>query len=149
MWTGSAYVTRGGQTLDVPARWLRGMPKTALDGELFGGYGSLWEIKRMMRAGWRGLTFRPFDAPSAPGGFSARLAHLHALHLPSHCSLVAHAACDGIAALHAAAVAAYAAGGEGYVVRDPSAPYIAGRTRSILRLVPYPLSLHRRGESLA
>jgi len=144
MWTGREFVTRGGKVLDAPKSWHRGMPKESLDGELYGGKGSLYEVKRMMRGGWCGLTFRPFDAPSAPGCFADRLARLQTLRLPSHCQLVAHALCDGIAALQAAAVSAYEAGGEGYVARDPSTPYAVGRTRTILRIVPYPLSLHRR-----
>ena len=144
MWTGAEYVTRGGKVIDAPRSWYRGMPKTALDGELYGGPGSLWEIKAMMRKGWKGLMFRPFDAPAYTGPFVDRLAYLQTLRLPAHCQLVAHAPCDGIATLQAAAVSAYEAGGEGYVVRDPSAPYAVGRTRTILRIVPYPLSLHRR-----
>ena len=144
MWTGSAFVTRTGKTLDAPRSWYRGMPKTALDGELFGGHSSLWEIKRMMRDGWRGLSFRPFDAPACAGPFVDRLAYLQGLRLPAHCSLITHAVCSGPEELRAQSAATYAAGGEGCVVRDPSAPYVVGRTKSILRLVPYPLSLHRR-----
>jgi len=144
MWTGAAYVTRAGKTLDAPRSWYRGMPKTAIDGELFGGHGSLWEIKGMMRKGWKGLTFRPFDAPACPGAFADRLAHLQTLRLPAHCQLVRHAVCKGAEELQAFAVGVYAQGGEGAVVRRPDALYQIGRTKSIQRLVPYPLSLHRR-----
>ena len=144
MWTGREFVTRGGKTLDAPRSWVKGMPKVALDGELYGGPGSLYEIKAMMRDGWSGLSFCVFDAPGHGGIFTDRLSYLQTLQLPPHCSLVEHAICDGAEELQAFAVSLYSQGGEGAVVRDPSAPYAVGRTRTIQRLVPYPLSLHRR-----
>ena len=144
MWTGSQYVTRGGKVLDAPKSWYRGMPKTPLDGELFGGHGSLWEIPTMIREGWKGLTFHPFDAPAHSGPFVDRLAHLQSLRLPKHCQLVTHTVCTGVSELRAASGAIYSAGGEGCVVRDPAALYAVGRTKSIQRLVPFPLALHRR-----
>jgi DNA ligase 1 len=144
MWTGSAYVTRNGKTLEAPRSWYRRMPKTPLDGELFGGYGSLYEVRRMMSRGWKGLSFRPFDAPACAGGFADRLTHLQSLTLPGHCQLVPHAVCNGREELQAFACEVYAQGGEGAVVRDPAAPYAVGRTKTVQRLVPYPLRMHRR-----
>jgi DNA ligase-1 len=144
MWTGKEYVTRGGLVLDVPKRWLRGMPATSLDGELWGGYGSLYEIPRMMRYGWRGLSFTAFDSPLERGAYSERLHALGELTLPPHCGIIESTHCDSVGMMQKAACDTYAAGGEGVVVRDPGARYRVGRVKSVLRLVPYPLSLHRR-----
>lgn len=144
MWTGKQFVTRGGLTLSAPKSWLRGMPSTPLDGELWGGYGSLWEIPRMMRDGWRGLSFVAFDAPLVGGSYRERLQALGELTLPPHCSVIESAQCDSVAMMQKAACNTYEAGGEGVVVRNPSAAYKVGRTKAVLRLVPYPLSLHRR-----
>lgn len=143
MWTGRAYVTRNGKTLSVPKSWLKGMPKTPLDGELYGGNGSLYELKGMMKRGWSGLSFQIFDAPIA-GIFAERLAVISSLTLPAHCSLVSHDVCEGREAFLSAGRGIYAKGGEGVVVRDPSANYEGGRSKKILRFVPFPENLKRR-----
>jgi DNA ligase-1 len=143
-WTGADFILRGGGVLRVPDRWKRGMPTTALDGELWGGLGSLYEIQGRIRDGFHGLTFQVFDAPAAGGAFRKRLAYLKSLSLPDHCSLVEQIRCRDTKHLVEFADAIVNAGGEGAVVRDPRAPYVAGRSGSILRWVPQDPALNRR-----
>jgi DNA ligase-1 len=143
-WTGSEFVTRGGNVLDAPEWFKSGMPATMMDGEIFAGRGEFNRIQTLMAAGWHGLTFQVFDAPTAPGSFRKRLAYLKTLSLPVHCHLVEQIRCRDTQHMVEHADAIVADGGEGAVVRDPRAMYEQGRTMSALRWVPQCPRLNRR-----
>ena len=144
LWTGSEFVSRQGKVFNAPDWFLDGMPKTALDGELFLGRGEFNGIQAAMAGGWFGLRFMAFDAPLVPGGFSERLEALQSLPLPDHCQLVGQEPVADAAAMRAAAWRVVMDGGEGVVVRDPKAPYQPGRTSGVLRWVPRCPSLNRK-----
>lgn len=143
-WTGRDFILRGGGVLRVPDSWKRGMPDCALDGELDPALGNFNRIQGMIRDGFHGLSFQVFDAPSATGSFSKRLAFLRTLALPSHCAVVPQIRCRDTQHLVEFADAIVDAGGEGAVVRDPRALYRAGRTGDVLRWVPVDPALNRR-----
>lgn len=147
MWDGSQFLSRSGRVLNAPEWFKAGMPTTPLDGELFAGRGEFNYIQAMMRDGWHGLTFQVFDAPAAPGGFIKRISFLRTVILPGHASMIPQTICPGIAAMKESAKQIVLAGGEGVVVRDPSAPYISGRTQTVQRLVPIPPQANRRYEN--
>jgi len=143
LWTGREYVTRGGQVLDVPASWLRGMPDFPLDGELFAGRGLFARIPGMIAGGFDGLSFRAFDAPIAGVKFRDRARMIASLALPVHCQVVRQVRCRDEAHLLAFADSIVAAGGEGCVIRDPRAKWMAGRSGDVLRWVPQCPSINR------
>jgi DNA ligase-1 len=143
-WTGQDFILRGGGVLRVPDSWKRGMPTTALDGELWGGNGSLYELQGRIRDGFHGLSFQVFDAPTATGSFRKRLAFLGGLSLPDHVAIVPQIRCRDTAHLVEFADQIVMDGGEGAVVRDPRATYREGRSSSVLRWVPVDPALNRR-----
>lgn len=136
IWTGTEFISRNGNVFEAPKWFKAGMPDTPLDGELFAGRGQFYAMQRLMRDGWHGLTFQVFDAPESDGGFSKRLAFLRSLALPDHCELVEHVRCRGTQHLVEFADSIVAAGGEGAVVRNPSARYTPGRSPNAMRWVP-------------
>ena len=143
LWTGSEFITREGNVLDAPEWFKAGMPAVALDGELFAGRGEFNAIQGLIRDGFHGLTFQVFDAPSGLP-FRKRFAYLKTLALPDQCELVEHVRCRDTAHLVEFADAIVCAGGEGAVVRDPRARWVAGRTESVLRWVPQAPIKNRR-----
>lgn len=144
MWDGADFWSRENYKLDAPEWFKAGMPRHALDGELFAGRGEFNSIQGRMRDGWHGLTFQVFDAPAMVAPFRKRLDLLKTLSLPSHAVLVRHKRCLGTVHLIDAADAVVAAGGEGMVVRNPKALYKEGRTNDVLRWVPQCPSKNRR-----
>ena len=143
MWDGAEFITRQGNILAAPAWFKAGMPAVALDGELFAGRGEFNQIQTLMAAGWHGLTFQAFDAPSA-APFRARYKHLLTLDLPAHVGIVAQVRCRDTRHLIEHADEIVTAGGEGAVVRNPRARYVAGRTDDVLRWVPQAPRMNRR-----
>lgn len=143
MWSGSEFITREGNILPAPAWFKAGMPSIELDGELFAGRGEFNQIQTLMAAGWHGLTFEAFDAPSADA-FVDRYTQLLDLDLPAHVGIVAHVRCIDTRHLIEHADEIVIAGGEGAVVRNPDASYVAGRTDDVLRWVPQDPRLNRR-----
>jgi len=144
LWDGRSFWSREGNRWDVPEWFCAGLPDVMLDGEVHLGRGGFYGIRGAMRDGWHGLEFSVFDAPEAGGGFRSRLEFLKTLKLPDHCQLVEHVRCRGTVHLIEFADAIVAAGGEGAVIRDPRAPYVAGRSDSTLRWVPVDPALSRR-----
>jgi len=144
IWTGSEFVTREGNVLDVPEWFKAGLPAVVLDGEIFAGRGEFNQIFGLMVAGWHGLTFHVFDAPEVVAPFRARLKFLADVSLPSHAAVVPHIRCRDTQHMVELADAIVTDGGEGVVVRDPRAMYEQGRSLSALRWVPQCPRLNRR-----
>jgi DNA ligase-1 len=142
MVSGGRLVTRGGNFLDAPDWFTAGLPD-GIDCELHPGRGNFHSIQGRMRDGWRGLQLMVFDCVM-DRAFRKRLAYLKTLALPSHCELVPHIRCEGTVHLIEFADQIVANGGEGAVVRNPRAPYVAGRSEDVLRWVPVDPALNRR-----
>lgn len=143
IWDGAEFITREGNILAAPAWFKAGMPAITLDGELFAGRGNFNAIQTLMAAGWHGLTFQAFDVPSA-APFRARYKQLLTIALPAHVGIVKQVRCNDTRHLIEHADEIVTAGGEGSVVRNPRARYVAGRTDDVLRWVPQCPRLNRR-----
>ena len=136
MWTGSEFVTRDGNILPAPQSIKDAMPKVALDGELYVGRGMLGNVAGAVRsADWSALSFCVFDAPIA-GTASERIAWLSTLSLPPFCKIVEHVRCESSAHLDRLFDVVVGTGGEGLVIRDPSACYEVGRSSAMLKVKP-------------
>src|SRR5699024_2924978 len=78
-WNGEQLLTRGGNAIDVPVWFTVGWPDTALDGELWLGYGMFSRISTLVRTGeaddpaWHKVSYRIFDLPEHGGDFNARV----------------------------------------------------------------------------
>lgn len=136
MWDGQNFITRQGNILNAPAWFTAGMPNHPLDGELFAGRRNFNAIQGMIANDWIGLTFQVFDAPAMDAPFRKRYTFLKSLTLPDHCGIVKQTRCNGTQHLVAIGDEIIDLGGEGVVVRNPRAKYIAERTWEVLRWVP-------------
>lgn len=134
LWTGTDLVTRQGYDYCAPDWFTAGLPSTPMDCELYLGRGCAHQICKMSwnRKSnlWGAARLVVFDAPLASGGIFDRLMSLP--DLPDHVQVlglipVASDMRDLLADLHAA-------GGEGFMLRKPSAPYKSGRTDRLLKL---------------
>ena len=133
LWDGSQFISRNGIVFAVPDWFKAGMPDCPLDGELFAGSLGL-TISATQAGRWQEVTFHAFDAPSGDK-FADRVAKLAVMPLPAHCEVVRHWSTGTLAAIRKADEIA-GAGGEGLVVRDPSEPYVAGRSSAALKIKP-------------
>ncbi len=145
-WDGHRLWTRGGQVVHVPAWFTRNWPDTAMDGELWAGYGKFSRASTIVRTAgpddpaWHQMTYRIFDLPTHGGDFDARV--------PAIRETVARIGDPWVVAicqfhiankreLHAALERVLAKHGEGLVLHRGDAPYEAGRGVGLFKLKPY------------
>ncbi|WP_460028397.1 DNA ligase [Methyloparacoccus murrellii] len=145
-WTGSRFLTRGGETIPAPAWFTAGWPRQALDGELWAGRGRFARSVSILRppagdtAAWREIRYLVFDLPDHPGPFLERYRALTAL--------VAGIGQPWVQAVEQTPVASRAAltarlqevvrqGGEGLMLHRADAPYRPGRSDDLLKLKPF------------
>lgn len=139
------FGSKNGRLLTVPAEIVTLMPKDIqLDGELYSHGVPLAKINGMLRrkapkfADWKamGLQYHVFDAPFAPGAFSARMAAIKAAVGDDHAfvKVVPYMPIESEAQLQAEFVRIIEAGGEGLMLRLARGVYRAGRTSDLLKL---------------
>ncbi len=142
-WRDGALWTRTGEPIVAPSWFVAGLPAThALDGELHAGrqhFGQCMSAVRKKRpddAEWRRITYSVFDCPSAPGGIVERLRFAADLLSSSSPWVVVHPyeVCAGHAHVADALARVCAQGGEGLMLRHPTAPFRAGRTHDLLKV---------------
>jgi DNA ligase-1 len=142
LWTGRELMSREGKRFNAPAWFLDGLPDSPLDGELYGGPGTLSALStRLARwksgrdADWHGVRFMAFDAPDAKAGFTTRTAIVRKrAQAARHAVAVAAWQVGTLPSLADALRGILAANGEGMVLRHPDVPYVAGRTEKLLKL---------------
>ena len=134
-WDGHRMFTRHGQPIAVPAWFASHLPMRALDGELWMARGSFEATSAAVRRQspvdeeWRALHYMVFELPAAEGTFEQRAERLRAL--------VAEAGWDGLQAVPQTRLASVVAGGgEGLMLHEASAPYLAGSNAVLLKLKP-------------
>ena len=144
-WDGSRMFTRHGQPIALPPWFATHLPARALDGELWMARGRFEATSAAVRRQspadeeWRELHYMVFELPGAEGTFEQRAERLRAL--------VAEAAWDGLqavpqtrvadaAALQTRLASVVAGGGEGLMLHEADAPYLAGRNAALLKLKP-------------
>ena len=137
LWDGVNFLSRDGNIFPAPATIKSAMPSVVLDGELYVGRGQLGKVVGAVRsADWAGLSFCVFDAPEHGGTASERVAWLSTLSLPPFCKIVEHVRCKSYAHLEAMFDLVLGTGGEGLMLRDPSACYEFGRSSALLKVKP-------------
>jgi DNA ligase-1 len=145
LWDGSVLRHRSGRAIAAPASFLSGLPDLPLDGELWLGRGRFEPMSALVRrvepgeAEWRAVRYLVFDTPIPEVSFEARLRRLAALPpRPRTAVEVApqwRVADD--AELQRALARTVAAGGEGLMLHVAAAPYVAGRSETLLKLKPH------------
>lgn len=140
-WDGKRLWSKNGSLFQPPEAFLVGLPPFALEGELWGGRGNFEMtaavVKRQGDPAWLGLRLGVFDVPQAPGGFSKRIASASAwfaAHPSAHAFVIPQQPVRDRDALENELKRLERIGGEGLIVRDPEAPYLAGRSPEILKV---------------
>jgi DNA ligase-1 len=133
-WNGFELRSRQGEKFAAPQWFFDGLPSTPLDGELYLGRGRLSELNAMVwnpeSPLWKEALFVIFDAPTAEGGIVDRLLSIGALPLTAAIGPIFKVS----ASISEQLTALLITGGEGYMLRDPNAPYKRGRTDRLLKL---------------
>ena len=142
-WNGEHLLTRGGERIAAPAWFVRGLPQTNLDGELWAGRGKFQETVSTVRQqtpddhAWRRIRYMVFDLPSEAGSFDERLKRLRRLvaelDLPWVQVVEQHKLADH-KALHALLRETVRNGGEGLMLHRGASLYRAERSDDLLKL---------------
>ena len=141
-WDGTRLLSRGGNVLAAPSWFTQGFPPFAIDGELWSGRGEFEKITSIVmqknpHEGWRALRYNIFEVPDQKGDLKARLSVLEQYlntHKGTFLRIIPQYTCKGNDHLKEFLSDVEKKGGEGVVVRDPSAPYIASRTAKALKV---------------
>jgi DNA ligase-1 len=141
-WDGSQFLSRLGNRFFPPSWFVEGLPKTPLDGELWGGrklfQRTVGIVKRQDQSPlWKDLLYVIFDAPSFDGVFEERMAHCESLvggGAHAYARVHAQHACKGIDHLKEELARVEGLGGEGLMARRPKSRYEAGRSNSLLKI---------------
>ena len=141
-WDGERFISRLGNEFFAPKWFTAHLPKTPLDGELFGGRKQFQRtvgiVKRQDASDlWKELQYVVFDAPHHGGVFEERVAFIEStLSALKIAWLVAHKheLCHGTDHLRTELARVEALGGEGLMVRQPKSRYEAGRSNTLLKV---------------
>jgi DNA ligase-1 len=145
-WDGRTVWTRGGCVVDVPRHWRSALPKMALDGEIWAGYGNFKDALRATNYGRfsADTRFMVFDA-DIPGAFGQRYAEVQrAVSGLGFAAAVPHNVCGSTQDAFTAMQCFQRAGGEGVVARAAMNVYAPGRTWEILKLKRVPGMTNKR-----
>ena len=136
-WTGTRLLTREGANYNPPDWFIAGLPDWPIDCELFAGYGNRGSLNGAPRwrdkNRWAGLRLIAFDCPEAGGDWPARI---RSVPVTSYAGAVAFTVCKGKRDLNGKLRAVLDRGGEGLMLRHPSAPYTVGRVNTLLKVKP-------------
>jgi len=141
-WDGENLWSKHGRQLTPPAEFIAGWPPFPLEGELWGGRGrfeatAATVARREAHAGWLELRFGVFDVPAATGAFAVRIARAErwfADHPTPYAFVIPQHPLRDRRQLQKELSRIERLGGEGVVVRNPSAPYAAGRSAQVLKV---------------
>jgi len=142
-WDGERFVSRGGQEIHPPQWFIDGLPKQALDGELWMGRGRFERLSGTVRRtqpdddAWRDVHFMVYEAPGVAGTFSERMVAIQKLVTQAHSEwlqAVEQFRVSDAPALQEHLQRVTRAGGEGLMLHRADALYETGRSDSLLKL---------------
>jgi DNA ligase-1 len=141
LWDGSKLYTRNGNPIHAPPNLVAQLPDIALDGELFLGRGKFQELMSIVKRhnpndqDWTHVTYAVFDAPNVNAPFAARLQEIDATLLSCKwASKHPHTRCVDRKHVFEELDRILTMGGEGVMLRHPTAPYKDGRTTDLLKV---------------
>jgi DNA ligase-1 len=145
IWDGQVLRFRSGEPIAAPSWFLAGLPRRALDGELWIGRRSFEQLSGIVRkqqpvdAEWRQVRYMLFELPEVPGSFTDRVAQITALVSkgPFWLGAVEQFRVEDRAALRRRLHEIVAAGGEGLMLHRADATWIAGRSDVLLKMTPW------------
>lgn len=145
-WDGQQLLSRQGQPISAPDWFLAALPAFAVEGELWLGRQRFAELSGLVRqhepddTAWRAVRFMLFDLPQQTGSYLERHARLSQWVAKANASFLHAVALSPVrdtAQLQQALRQVQQSGGEGLMLYQGDAPYISGRSRSIVKLKGY------------
>jgi DNA ligase 1 len=146
IWDGQTLRFRSGKTINAPLWFLDGLPKRALDGELWLGRGSFERLSGIVRrdvpddADWRQVRYMIFELPGAPGTFAERAERIHETVRQADVSWLREIEQFPVVdrdSLQKRMKEVVRAGGEGLMLHRAGAPYETGRSDTLLKMKPW------------
>ena len=137
-WNGKNLISRGGNIIHAPKWFTKEYPPFEIDGELWSKRGDFENIVSIVRdktpsSEWKQIKHYIFEVPHAKGGLFERLAKVKAYE-GNIIKIIPQIKVKNKAHLQKFLEEIEKKGGEGIVVRDPNAPYIAKRTSKVLKV---------------
>jgi len=129
-----------GALVEPPEFFVKGMPNTPLDGQLWveGGLteGSLVNSKEPSETEvvWKKLNFLVFDAPNQTTPIEERISYLKTLEWPSHAKVLDLAKCESAEQLKNLREEITKKGADGILLRKPQSLYEGGKTANFYKL---------------
>lgn len=146
IWDGESLRFRSGRAIKAPQWFIAGLPKQALDGELWLGRGSFERLSGIVRreqpddAEWRSVRYMIFELPGVPGSFRERVTAIRELvrqaDVPWLQEIEQFQAVDR-SSLQERLDQVVQAGGEGLMLHRADAAYETGRSDTLLKLKPW------------
>ena len=140
-WDGTQLLSRLGNKFHAPPWFTEALPKTPLDGELWGGrklfQRTVGIVKRQDQSPlWKDLLYVVFDAPAFDGTFEERMGHLEASlgEGQTYARVHAQIPCTGLDHVREELARVEGLGGEGLMARRPKSRYEAGRSNTLLKV---------------
>jgi DNA ligase-1 len=141
-WDGQQFLSRQGNRFHAPAWFTARLPLEPLDGELWIGRKQFQRTVGIVRRQdepelWKEVRYVLFDAPADERPFEARLQWLDVILKvcqPAYAVAHPHIVCSGPDHLQQELARIEALGGEGLMLRQPGSRYVAGRSRTLLKV---------------
>lgn len=141
-WNGEKLLSRNGHEIYAPKWFLRDFPPFKIDGELWSKRGDFENISSITSEfkpsiKWQELKFYIFEVPEQKGNLIQRLNVLKEYlktHQNTTIRLIEQQICKDKAHLKSFLKSVEQKGGEGVVLREPNAQYIAKRTSKALKV---------------
>ena len=143
IWDGQTLRFRSGRAIHAPAWFIAGLPKQALDGELWAGRGSFERLSGIVRkevpddAEWREVRYMIFELPGAAGTFAERAAQIEAVVRSANVPWLREISQFRVvhrSSLQKQLDEIVRGGGEGLMLHLADAPYQTGRSDVLLKL---------------
>ena len=145
-WDGNTLRFRSGKEINAPRWFIEGLPKQALDGELWMGRGSFERLSGIVRrevpddGEWRQVRYMIFELPGAAGTFSERAEVMRQIvrqaNVPWLREIEQFPAVDRNS-LQKRFKEVVKAGGEGLMLHRADALYETGRSDTLLKMKPW------------
>jgi len=138
-WNGKYLLSRSGKVINAPKWFTKNYPPFEIDGELWSKRADFENISSIVRdkipndSQWKNITHNIFEVPNAKGGLLKRLEKVKS-YKNEIIKIIPQIKIKSKLHLQNFLKSIELKGGEGVVVRDPNAPYIAKRTSKALKV---------------
>jgi DNA ligase-1 len=137
-WNGKELISRQGNVIHAPKYFTKNLPSFELDGELWTKRADFENISSIVRDRipsdkWQSVMYNIFEVPHSEGNLTQRLAKAKKFE-GKYLKVIKQLPVKNRAELQAFLKEVEQKGGEGVVVRDPNAEYIAKRTSKVLKV---------------